>query len=116
MEDMRTHDRAEEAVGDDTGNDSGDRHMTTAEGRIVSENYYTALQGDAEEAWTEDSSGGPSEATIIKSPQKPRQKGSRGRQNQEGGTSRLPSGKRGVAEVKGRKKMDSGTMKNIACA
>ena len=49
-EDARTQDRVEEAVSDDMDSDSGDCHMTPAVGAIVSDNYYTSLDGDAEEA------------------------------------------------------------------
>jgi hypothetical protein len=114
MEEVGVHAMAEEAVGDDTESDSGDLHMTPAAGGVVSENYYTTLEGGAQEAWTKDSTGGPSEAPNIKSPRKPRQEGPRGRQNRAEGAGRQTSGRRGVAAVKGRRKMDSGTTENTA--
>ena len=114
MEEARVHAMAEEAVGDDPESDSGDWHMSPAAGGIVSENYYTTLEGGAQEAWTEDSTGGPSEAPNINSPHRPRQEGPRGRQNRAEGVGRQTSGRRGVAAVKGREKMDSWTTENIA--
>jgi hypothetical protein len=57
-----------ETQADDEG-DSGDHHMTPALG-VESENYYTALDREATEAWKDDSSAGPSEAPIVKSPHK----------------------------------------------
>ncbi len=54
-EETEAHARAEEAVGDDAETDSRDCHLTPAARGIVSENNYTALDDDAEDARTEDS-------------------------------------------------------------
>jgi hypothetical protein len=96
MKKAEVHAMAEEAVGDDTESDSGDCHVTPVAGGEVSENYYTTLEGDAEEAWTEDSTGGPSEAPNIKSTHKPRQEGQRGRKDQAEGVGMHASGRREV--------------------
>ena len=76
--------RHEEEAIEDMDSESGDCHMTPAAGPVVSENYYTAVEGEAEG----DSDGEPSEAPSIKSPHKPRKAGSRGGQTQDNGTGR----------------------------
>ena len=73
MEDEGIQNRAEAAAADDKDKNSGDCHMTPVTGGVLSENYYTTLEGVEEDVCTGDSSGGPSEAPIIKSPHKPRQ-------------------------------------------
>ena len=44
---VRRREVTEEADSDDMDNDSGDCHMTPAAGGTCSENYYTALEGEA---------------------------------------------------------------------
>jgi hypothetical protein len=95
------------AAADDGDKYSGDIYMTPATGGAVSENYYTALEGLEEDAYTEDSAGGSSEASNIKSPLKPRQERQSGRQAQRGGACRQLSGSRGGAEMKGRRKTET---------
>jgi hypothetical protein len=79
---------------------------------VVSENFYKTLEEVDEDACIEDSTRGPSEAPIIKSPHKPRQEGQRGMQTQLRGTCRQISGTRRMAEVKGRMRKESETKKN----
>ena len=112
MEDARTQDKAEEAVANGMDSDPRDCHMTPTSGGVVSENYDTSLEEDAEDAWTKDSIGSPSQTPNIKSPHKPRQEGPRGMQTQVGGTCMQTSGKRRGAEVKGRGRMEFGTTEN----
>ena len=80
---------------DDRDTDSGECHMTPAGGAVCSENYYTALEGEAEE----DSSGEPSEAPSIKSRNKPRQGGSHGGRTHEKGAGKRAPGIRRGSEV-----------------
>jgi len=89
----------------DMDSDSGDCHMTPAAGGICSENYYTALEGEAEE----DSAGEPSEAPSIKSPHKPRRTGPREGQVLERGAGRRVAGGGRRTDDTGPSKMESGT-------
>ncbi len=51
--------------------ESGGSHMTPA-AKMESDNFYSALERNVSEAWTDVSSEGPSEAPFIKSPHKAR--------------------------------------------
>ena len=88
--------------------ESGDCHMTPVAGSVVSENYYTALKGEAEGGSDEE----PSEAPNIKSPHKPRKVGSHGGRTRDNGTcSKAPGMRRGLG-VQKPSRMESRTMEN----